>query len=482
MAVTGALEHRSIRGGRSCYRVVAPSIRDSRSHVAAVIISLHVLGQVAFGFELSIPQILISVATCGLIELCWVFVRDRVVAWPASALLTGNGVAFILRVDGTRHGDWWSVRGLHLFAATAALSLLSKYVIRWRGEQVFNPSNLGLLVCFVLVGTRIVNPLDFWWAPLGLPLVLAYAVIIVGGVAIGRRLGLVTMSLAFWVTFAAGMGILAGSGHCIRARWSLTPVCGTSLWTNVALSPEVLVFLFFMVTDPSASPRNSRRRVVFGVGVAVLAALLMAPQQTEFGSKVALIGSLVVACVLRFVMRVLLADPARLRWARRGPVIAVGGFAATVVLVFVLNAAGRQTTLTARVAETSQSRSAPPLVEVPFVVPKVRLSSSVSSIFTEIDQATADEIGRDVVENLVVERDAQESGRPDETDWSSTAARRGVLSDRAAADPRISGLMLVVQRNAAQPQAPPRLAIKVDGIPDETIPVQFNGRRYLNDV
>jgi len=122
------------------------------------------------------------------------------------------------------------------------------------------------------------------------------------------------------------------------------------------------------------------------------------------------------------------------------------------------------------------------LVEVPFTVPEVRLSSSVSSIFSEIDQATADEIGRDVVENLIVERDALRSGRLEGMEASSTAARRGVLAGRSAVDLKIRGLALEVQRDPTRPQAPPRLAIRVDGTPNETIRVVFEGRRYVNDA
>ena len=42
--------------------VLLPNIRDPRLHLAAVIISLQVLGQVAFEFRLSIAQILVSLA------------------------------------------------------------------------------------------------------------------------------------------------------------------------------------------------------------------------------------------------------------------------------------------------------------------------------------------------------------------------------------------------------------------------------------
>ena len=93
------------------YPVLLPTLRDPRLHLAAVIISLQVLGQVAFDFHLSIAQILVSLFTCAVLEVGIAFRKQHVIMWPASALLTGNGVAFVLRVPGTQHGDWWSMNG-----------------------------------------------------------------------------------------------------------------------------------------------------------------------------------------------------------------------------------------------------------------------------------------------------------------------------------------------------------------------------------
>src|SRR5918994_3879013 len=138
-----------IRG--TCYPVLLPKRSDPRLHLAAVIVSLQVLGQVAFDFRLSIAQILVSLLTCAVLEVGIAFRRQHVILWPASALLTGNGVAFILRVPGTEHGDWWSMHGWWIFAGTAAVSLLSKHLIRFRGNHVFNPSNFGLVVCFLVL-------------------------------------------------------------------------------------------------------------------------------------------------------------------------------------------------------------------------------------------------------------------------------------------------------------------------------------------
>ena len=75
------------------YPVLLPTLRDPRLHLAAVIVSLQVLGQVAFDFRLSIAQILVSLLTCAVLEVAIAFRRQRVLMWPASALLTGNGVA-----------------------------------------------------------------------------------------------------------------------------------------------------------------------------------------------------------------------------------------------------------------------------------------------------------------------------------------------------------------------------------------------------
>ena len=56
---------RTITIGRSTYPVFLPSIRDPRLHVAAVIITIHVLGQFGLGFHISVPQILAAILTCA---------------------------------------------------------------------------------------------------------------------------------------------------------------------------------------------------------------------------------------------------------------------------------------------------------------------------------------------------------------------------------------------------------------------------------
>jgi Na+-translocating ferredoxin:NAD+ oxidoreductase RnfD subunit len=287
----------AIRG--TTYPIVLPKLRDPRLHLAATITSLQVLGQVAFHFRLSITQILLSLLTCAVLEVAITAHRRHVLMWPASALLTGNGVAFVLRVPGTEHGDWWSFHGWYIFVATAAGALLSKYVIAWRGHHIFNPSNIGLVVCFLALGRTRAEPLDFWWGPMSWWMALALAIIVTGGFTILRRLHLLRVALWFWASFAAGIAVLAAAGHQMIARWHLGPVEGWHFFWVLVTSPEVLVFLFFMITDPKTAPTGSRARVAYAVTLGLLGALLIAPTHTEFAAKVALLSALAIVCAVK---------------------------------------------------------------------------------------------------------------------------------------------------------------------------------------
>jgi Na+-translocating ferredoxin:NAD+ oxidoreductase RnfD subunit len=316
--------------GRS-YPVLLPKLRDPRLHLAATIISLQVIGQIGFHFELSIAQILLSLGTAAVLEMAIAFRTQAVILWPASALLTGNGVAFVLRVPGTQHGDWWSLRGWWIFVGTAAVSLLSKHVIRWRGEHIFNPSNIGLVLCFLLLGRNRAVPLDFWWGPMSAWLALALAVIVTGGFMILRRLKLLRVAIGFWIAFAAGIGVLALSGHVMVARWHLGPITGFDFWWVLVTSPEVLVFLFFMITDPKTAPRAPRARLIYAVTLGLLASVLIAPTTTEYASKVALLSSLAIVCLALPVLRSVPVPLDRRLVLFAGPAV-VAAFAAGIVL------------------------------------------------------------------------------------------------------------------------------------------------------
>jgi Na+-transporting NADH:ubiquinone oxidoreductase subunit NqrB len=272
--------------------------------VAAVLLTVQVLGQTVLGFRLSVAQILISLATGALVEFGVAFFKDRAIMWPASGLLTGNSAAIILRVPGTLHGQWWSLHGIWIFIGVVAISMASKYLIRWRGRHIFNPSNLGLVLAFVALGPRFTEPMDLWWIPMGQWLIVTYAVLIVGGLLIAWELRLLGLELGFMAGFAAftALALALVPDHCMVASWHVAPMCGRTLWQILVASPEILVFALFMIPDPRTVPDGPVARVAFGIVVAILSVLLLGPTSLEFWTKTAILASLVIACGLRFAL------------------------------------------------------------------------------------------------------------------------------------------------------------------------------------
>jgi len=284
-------------GGRAI-PVVLPRGDDPRLKLSAVIMTLHVLGQTVLGFKVSIAQIIVSIGVCGVVEAALTFRSLHSLVWPASGILTGSSVAFILRASGTSHGDWWSLHGIQFFVLAGLVSLLSKHLIRPTGRHLFNPSNIGLVWCLLVIGPNHVFAQYLWWGPNRLGVALAYGVILGGAVWILRSVGMIPMALSFLVTFAVLIGGLALAGRSFIAIWHDGPISGPSYWATIALSPELLVFVFFMISDPQTAPKAPVGRVAYGAAVAAVAAGLVSFQPTELGIKVAILTSLTVVCAL----------------------------------------------------------------------------------------------------------------------------------------------------------------------------------------
>ncbi|MGH2900806.1 MAG: hypothetical protein ACRDMZ_19170, partial [Solirubrobacteraceae bacterium] len=276
--------------------VLLPSLHDARLKLSAVIVILQILGQTLLEFKVSIAQILVTVGFCAIIDTTVTLLRQGVLTWPASALLTGNSTAFILRASGTQHGDWWSLRGIHLFILAAGVALLVKYVVRPGGRHRFNPSNVGLVMVLIFIGPSHVFPQYLWWGPLAAPVITALVVIGLGAVYVLRAVRMVGMATAFLAVFAAVIAVLAAGGRSFVAIWSAQPISGASYWVYICTSPELLIFVFFMMSDPATAAKGKSARVAFGSATGIVAGLLVSLQPTEYGVKVAILAALTVVC------------------------------------------------------------------------------------------------------------------------------------------------------------------------------------------
>ena len=196
------------------------------------------------GFALVLPGVAAACGAAMLIDAPILRMREGAWTFPDGALLTGLFVAMIL----SPHEPWY------IAAITAAVGVLSKYLVRVRGANVFNPAALALVATFYVFNTG-----QSWWGALPELPTAVIVVLFAAGIFISDRVNKVPAVLAFLgvyfslVTGAAYLGDPAKVAVLYR-----TPDLHASLF-----------FAFFMVTDPPTSPPKQRDQLAFGAIVAV---------------------------------------------------------------------------------------------------------------------------------------------------------------------------------------------------------------------
>jgi enediyne biosynthesis protein E5 len=233
-----------------------------------------ILGHTVFGFEQSLAQVFVALATgyvCALL-FEWVDARAygrvpgfsgggirKIVDFLLSAHMTSSTLSFLLYAN----------QRLWIMALTVALAIGSKYVLRIRQNDrlrhFMNPSNFALAVVLATYQWTGILPWGFtvdiggafkWLVPL----------IIVG---LGTRLNLLFTGrlpiIASWlVTF-----ILLGAG---RAWLHGTPVVAELVpLSGVAM----ILFTFYMITDPQTTPSRPISQILFGSGIALAYSVLL---------------------------------------------------------------------------------------------------------------------------------------------------------------------------------------------------------------
>lgn len=164
---------------------------------------------------------------------------------PLSALISGIGLCTLLRTNGVLPA-----------MIAVALAIASKFVLRWRGKHLYNPTNFALLV--FLIG-------DWGWISPGQYGHFAFAALLIVcvGLMVVTRAARWDVTLAFLGTYAA---ILFG-----RSLWMGEPM---TIPLHRLQSGLLLQFAFNMISDPRTTPDARAGRVLFGVLVAIGAGIV----------------------------------------------------------------------------------------------------------------------------------------------------------------------------------------------------------------
>jgi Na+-translocating ferredoxin:NAD+ oxidoreductase RnfD subunit len=159
-----------------------------------------------------------------------------------SALITGFSLSLLLRTD-----EPW------LYAAAGGIAIAAKFALRLDGKHIWNPATFAIVV--LRYGTQAVwiSP-GQWGAALWFAALLGFLAVIVL-----QRSQRIDTAFFFLGTHAA---LLAGRATWLGDPWAIP--------LHQLQSGSLLLFAFFMVTDPRTTPDHRLGRFAFAAAVALL--------------------------------------------------------------------------------------------------------------------------------------------------------------------------------------------------------------------
>ena len=212
--------------------------------VSTLITMILVFGELNFGIVGGFDRMVAALGTCMVVEA----VLSKAVIGRTvpllSAYISGNSMVILLKPQDV----------LWPFALGAAMAISSKYVLRWRGRHLWNPTNLAICV-LLLIAPSVSAILSHEWGNAW----TTNAIVWVVGLIVVQRAKVLHISIAYVLAFLGLAGLRA---------WQLD----LPYLTEAAplTGPMYQLLVFFMITDPATTVATRRGRIGVAVGIAAL--------------------------------------------------------------------------------------------------------------------------------------------------------------------------------------------------------------------
>jgi Na+-transporting NADH:ubiquinone oxidoreductase subunit NqrB len=235
-------------------------LADARHAQITVLFTLITLGIIVFDFNIPVWHAFGVLGSALAMQALCAWVVYAPFDWR-SPVITAASLTLLLRTDQLA----WSV-------LAGVIAIGSKFVIRANGKHIFNPANFAIVVLALGAAGAWISP-GQWGAAAWFAVTLAALGLMVTGKA--RRWD---VSLMYLVSFAA---ILIG-----RALWYGEPM---AIPLHQLQSGALLIFAFFMISDPMTTPNARPARLIHAMLTAVVGAYIVFDYYRADGVILALI-------------------------------------------------------------------------------------------------------------------------------------------------------------------------------------------------
>ena len=222
---------------------------DPRYLVAGLITLVLVVAQLRYHLVGGYERLALALSACMATEAVLSWLERGKVVNLQSAYISGISLTLLEKPQGEA---LWPV------AVGAVLAISSKYVLRYRDNHLWNPTNFAIVTLLLVAPNRISVLSHQWGNELATNLVIwAF------GLFIASRVKVLHITLTYVGTFLA-LAVLRAlmSGQPIAPE--VAPITG----------PMYQLFVFFMITDPRTVVRGRRRQIATAVLIAVAEAAI----------------------------------------------------------------------------------------------------------------------------------------------------------------------------------------------------------------
>jgi Na+-translocating ferredoxin:NAD+ oxidoreductase RnfD subunit len=222
---------------------------DPRYLIAFLITLVLVAAQLRYHMLGSYDRLVLALGVCLATEalLSW-FDRGKVVNL-LSAYISGISLTLLLKPQG---GSLWP------FVIGGFIAIASKYVLRYRGNHLWNPTNFAVSA-LLLAAPNHVSVLSHQFGND----VTTNMVIWIFGLIIAARVGVLHITLTYVASF-----LLLNSARALALGMPVLPEIAP------ITGPMYQLFIFFMITDPRTVVRGRQRQIVVAILIAVMETLI----------------------------------------------------------------------------------------------------------------------------------------------------------------------------------------------------------------
>jgi Na+-transporting NADH:ubiquinone oxidoreductase subunit NqrB len=214
---------------------------DPRYYQIAVLGALLAYGCGVLDFDVSLLYAALLIGTAVVTQYACTIAWKLPAFDARSALISGLSLCLLLRTN-----------SLLIASAAAVVAVSSKFVIRIGGKHIFNPTNLGSVALMAITGDAWVSPGQ--WGNVAF---FGFLLACLGGLVVNRaaRSDVTVAFIASWTALVFA-----------RSVWLGEPL---SIPIHRLENGALLLFTFFMISDPKTTPDSRAGRIVFAMLIAL---------------------------------------------------------------------------------------------------------------------------------------------------------------------------------------------------------------------